>query len=88
MPGECKSPVYTCFTTAPMNSIDSGEGDIVLALSYNYNDEEISMNQQTHKESALKTDLRLRKKLGENYNKFTRAMRKLAQPSKQIPNNR
>ena len=46
------------------------------------------MNEQTHKESALKTDLRLRKKLGENYNKFTRAMRKLAQPAKQIPNNR
>ena len=46
------------------------------------------MTEQTPKQSGLQTDRRLRKKLGENYDKFTRAMRKLAQPSKQIPNNR
>ena len=46
------------------------------------------MNEQTNKQPALQSDRRLREKLGENYGKFNRAMRKLAQPAKQIPNNR
>ncbi len=46
------------------------------------------MTEQTPKQSALQTDRRLRKKLGENYDKFTRAMRKLAQPTKQVSGNR